>query len=283
MLGLAEETTAVQVGWFNERVVAACASGLVAGPWVGLAVGVFMTYLAVVRDGLPMWTVGIAMLCGGLVGGWLHRYRPALAGRLPTGFCLAVMVSWLRSGLTGWYAPRTWPSPWTFEQLGIAPVVEGLGMALVLEIVALARERDEQTQAAAQAEVRALQTRMNPHFLFNALNTLAALSSVAPREVPRAAGRLRHLLRASFDQSERPLVPLREELEVVRAYLDIERLRFGNRLRVEEAVPQELMESLPRLSRCNRSSRTPWSIACTRHQPPTGSGCSCGSTDRFWR
>ena len=85
----------------------------------------------------------------------------------------------------------------------MAPVLQGLGTALILAIVEQVRDRDEQTRAAASAEVRALQARMNPHFLFNALNTLAALSRVAPREVPRAVGRLRHFLRASFDQHER--------------------------------------------------------------------------------
>jgi len=52
---------------------------------------------------------------------------------------------------------------------------------------------------------------MNPHFLFNALNTVAALSRIAPREVPSAVERLLHFLRASFDQQERVLVPLEEE------------------------------------------------------------------------
>ena len=244
VLGLVEEAAAAHVGWFNERVVAACTSGLVAGPWVGLAVGVFTTGLAVMRDGLPMWTIGVAMVCGGVIGGWLHRHRPGLAGRLPVGFCLTVAMSWLRSGLTYWDSPQDWATLRTFSQLGVATVVEGLGTALILEIVALARERDERTQAAAQAEVRALQARMNPHFLFNALNTLAALSMVAPREIPRAAGRLRHFLRASFDQPERLLVPLCEEIEVVRAYLDIERLRFGDRLHVEESIPEELAQAL---------------------------------------
>jgi LytS/YehU family sensor histidine kinase len=84
--------------------------------------------------------------------------------------------------------------------------------------------------------VRALQSRMNPHFLFNALNALAALATVAPREVPRAAGRLRHFLRAIFDQPERALVPVGEELAVVRAYLDIESLRLGSRLKIEETL-----------------------------------------------
>ena len=244
VLGSVEEAAAAQVGWFNERVVAACASGLVAGPWVGLVVGAFMTCLAVVRDGLPMWTIGLTMLCGGLAGGWLYRCRPNLAQRPPTGFCLTVVVSWLRTGLTCWYAPEAQAGLYTFGQLGVTPVLQGLGTALVLEVVAQARDRDEQARAAALAEVRALQARMSPHFLFNALNTLAALATICPRDIPRAAGRLRHFLRASFDQSERSLIPLREELEVVRAYLDIERLRLGDRLRVEEAIQPGLEEAL---------------------------------------
>ena len=69
--------------------------------------------------------------------------------------------------------------------------------------------------AVAPRQVRTLQARMNPHFLFNALNTLAALSRIAPHQVPRAMGQLRHLLRASFDQHEQALVPLEEELAVV--------------------------------------------------------------------
>ena len=79
-------------------------------------------------------------------------------------------------------------------------------------------------------------SRMNPHFLFNALNTLAALAMIAPREIPRATGQLRHFLRASFDQQERLLVPLEEELVVVHAYLDIESLRLGARLKVEQTI-----------------------------------------------
>jgi LytS/YehU family sensor histidine kinase len=99
---------------------------------------------------------------------------------------------------------------------GIALVLQGLGTALILAVVALIRDRDQQTAAAASAEVCALQLRMNPHFLCNALNTFATLATIAPHEIPRAAGRLRHFLRASFDQSDRTLIPLEEELTVVR-------------------------------------------------------------------
>src|SRR5258705_4338141 len=184
------------------------------------------------------------MLCGGLVGGWLYRWRPRLAQHPLTGFCLTLGVSLLRSGLIFFFAPHSPAALQRLEEIGMAPVLQALGTALILAIVEQVRDRDEQTRAAAFAEARALQARMNPHFLFNALNALAALAAVAPREIPRAAGRLRHFLRASFDQHERPLVPLEEELAVVRAYLDIESLRFGARLKVEEAIDPGLAEFL---------------------------------------
>ena len=244
ILGLVEEATVSHAGWLNERIVAVCAAGLVAGPWVGLAVSVFVTWLAVAHHGLPLGSIAISMLCGGLAGGWLYRWRPRLAQHPLTGFCLTLGVSLLRSGLIFFFAPHSPAALQRLEEIGMAPVLQGLGTALILAIVEQVRDRDEQTRAAALAEARALQARMNPHFLFNALNALAALSRVAPREVPRAVGRLRQFLRASFDQHERLLVPLEEELAVVRAYLDIESLRLGDRLKVEQTIDPGLLKAL---------------------------------------
>jgi LytS/YehU family sensor histidine kinase len=113
-----------------------------------------------------------------------------------------------------------------------------------MAIVASARDRDEQARAAASAEVRALQSRMNPHFFCNALNTLASLATIAPHKIPRAIGQLRHFLRAGFDQPDRALIPLEEELTVVRAYLEIESLRLGSRLKLEQAIDPGLAEAL---------------------------------------
>jgi two-component system, LytTR family, sensor kinase len=244
VLGLVEEITVSHAGWLNERIVAVCAAGLVAGPWVGLAVSVFVTWLAVAYDGLPLGSIAISMLCGGLGGGLLYRWRPRLARHPLTGFCLTLGVSLLRRGLSFFYAPNSHPALHGLGHIGMAPVLEGLGTALILAIIEQVRDRDEQTRAAASAEARALQARMNPHFLFNALNALAALSTVAPREVPRATGLLRQFLRASFDQQERLLVPLEEELAVVRAYLDIESLRLGERLKVEQTIDPGLLKAL---------------------------------------
>jgi two-component system, LytTR family, sensor kinase len=237
LLGFLEEAVVRQTGWFNQRIVADCAAGLVAGPMVGLIVGGVVTWLAVAFDGLPLGTIGVAMLCGGLAGGLLQKWRPRLAQSPWSGFFLTVAISWLRTGLLLIFAPRSDLAAQAWHQLGAAPVIQGLGTALILAIVSQARQRDDQAREAASAEVRAMQARMNPHFLFNALNAVSALATVAPREVPHAVGRLRKFLRASFDQPEQALVTLEEELAVVNAYLDIEALRLGNRVKLEKEVP----------------------------------------------
>jgi LytS/YehU family sensor histidine kinase len=244
VLGLVEQAAVGRTDWFNHRIVAVCAAGLLAGPGVAAVVAAFGTWMAVSFDGRPLLTCGLSILVGGLAGGWLHRWRPRLAQHPLTGFCLTATVSWLRDGLSFFCAPDARTALPMFAQMVIAAVLQGLGTASILAVVALARDRDEQTEAAASAEVRALQSRMNPHFLFNALNTLAALATIAPREIPRAAGWLRHFLRAGFDQPDRTLVPLEEELAVVRAFLDIESLRLGNRLKFEQAVDSGLAEAL---------------------------------------
>jgi LytS/YehU family sensor histidine kinase len=85
-----------------------------------------------------------------------------------TGFCLTLGVSLLRSGLVSFYAPNSRVAPHSLEEIGMAAMMQGLGTALILAIIEQVRDRDEQTRAAALAEIRALQARMNPHFLFNA-------------------------------------------------------------------------------------------------------------------
>jgi LytS/YehU family sensor histidine kinase len=141
-LGLLEEATASHAGWLNERIVAVCASGLVAGPWVGLAVSVFVTWLAVAYHGLPFGSIGPSMFLGGLAGGWLYRWRPRLAQQSLTGFCLASGVSLLRAALLSFYAPHSYVSVHSGLQLATAAVVQGLGTALILAIIGQVRDRD---------------------------------------------------------------------------------------------------------------------------------------------
>ena len=97
------------------------------------------------------------------------------------------------------------------------------------------KERDEAEarRLAAEAQLASIESRVQPHFLFNTLNSIAALVHDDPAGAERMTGQLASLLRSALDSTAMPLVPLEQELRVVRAYLDIERVRFGDRLRYD--------------------------------------------------
>jgi two-component system, LytTR family, sensor histidine kinase AlgZ len=113
------------------------------------------------------------------------------------------------------------------------------------------KERDEADarRVAAEAQLASLESRVNPHFLFNTLNAIAALTHENPAGAERMTNQLASLMRSSLDAGSSALVPLGEECRVVRDYLEIERVRFGDRLRFTLDVPDEAREQLvPRLS-----------------------------------
>jgi len=123
----------------------------------------------------------------------------------------------------------------------------GRAAAEIAESVEALRQR-EMNRLVSQAELRALQSQINPHFLFNALNTLYGTipreSASARRIVLNLSGIFRYFL-----QTDRTFVPLSVEIEIVRAYLEIEQLRLGERLRFEIAEqPGALDVPIPVLS-----------------------------------
>jgi sensor histidine kinase YesM len=85
-------------------------------------------------------------------------------------------------------------------------------------------------QVATEARLSSLESRIHPHFFFNTLNSISALIRENPVEAERMIERLAALLRFSLDSSGARLVPLSRELAIVRSYLEIEKVRFGNRL-----------------------------------------------------
>ena len=109
--------------------------------------------------------------------------------------------------------------------------------ALQLRTKELERERAE--KIAAEARLTSLESRVHPHFLFNALNSISALIRENPAAAERLVERLAALLRFSLD-SHAGLVPLGKELKIVCDYLEIERARFGDRLAFHIDVPAEL-------------------------------------------
>jgi len=90
--------------------------------------------------------------------------------------------------------------------------------------------------AIKEARLQAIATQLNPHFLFNSLNTLRALIDENPQQARDAVTQLSHVLRASLTSSDCKFIPLRDELSTVNALLDLELVRYGDRLQVERYV-----------------------------------------------
>jgi two-component system, LytTR family, sensor histidine kinase AlgZ len=137
------------------------------------------------------------------------------------------------------------------------PVVLLLGILLYLLAVALhyllaaareAKEREEREvelkSLARDAELSALKERLNPHFLFNALNSIASLAATRPDEARRMCALLSDFLRTTLGLSGKAQIPLGEEIALARRYLAVERVRFGDRLGIAEDLDPAAADAL---------------------------------------
>jgi len=107
-----------------------------------------------------------------------------------------------------------------------------------LQIKELEEERSR--KLAAEARLSSLESRIHPHFLFNTLNSISSLIQEDPVLAERLVERLAALLRFSLDSNQASTVPLSRELKIVTDYLEIEKARFGDKLKYTIDVPSDL-------------------------------------------
>jgi two-component system sensor histidine kinase AlgZ len=112
--------------------------------------------------------------------------------------------------------------------MGISAILSGIS----LRVIYLQHQQKIHIQAHANARIQALHARIRPHFLFNSMNTIAALIRTEPDHAEEAVEDLSDLFRASLGQNSQ-LISLSEEVQIARRYLHIEQLRLGDRLKVE--------------------------------------------------
>jgi signal transduction histidine kinase len=161
------------------------------------------------------------------------------------------------SSLVGWVVvTATWPVPDPALARWLASTVHNnvqvywmaVVAALALDYWRRARERELRASQLetqlARAHLQALEMQLQPHFLFNTLNSISELVHEDPHAADRTITRLGDLLRMSIDRQAGQEVPLARELEFVGAYLEIERTRFHDRLTVETRVDPGALDAL---------------------------------------
>ena len=152
---------------------------------------------------------------------------------------------------------------WSFRWTGLDPIrpllplLFGLGILFYLLAVAFfylvqaVQQSQEGERRAGQArllaresELKALKAQINPHFLFNSLHSISALTSGEAAKARRMCILLADFLRTTLRLGNEPRIPLDDEIELARQYLSIEQVRFTDRLRVEEAIDRESLRCL---------------------------------------
>lgn len=125
---------------------------------------------------------------------------------------------------------------YNLEDLDLLRALSGQ-LALAIERLVLVDREKTLIRVSAEAELKALRAQINPHFLFNALNTIVALIEERPQDAEATVQSLAAIFRHILNTSSRSFVTLEEEGRLVNHYLNIEKARFGEQLQVEIDLP----------------------------------------------
>src|SRR5580700_10279837 len=200
---------------------------------------------------LALWTPPIFFLVKKYLRFSTHRVRYALLwglGALPfvllhTAIAWLVIPPYVSRSLQSWLEiVRSAFADDTFVYIAI--VVAAHGYEYLKCLRKEERERYEYQQALAASELQALKMQLHPHFLFNTLHGIATLIDTDARSAKAMIIRLSNLLRTALDRGSSDLIPLESELKFAREYLDLEKMRFGTRLKIGWVVAPETCQLL---------------------------------------
>ena len=163
-------------------------------------------------------------------------------------FYLALANGWSRllgaAGVEGALPSLVWREGWLF--FTVAALLYLLAAAVHYVAIAAEQSREAEQRAlslqllAREAELKALRAQIDPHFLFNCLHSISALTGTDPAAARRMSLLLGDFLRSSVRLGAQEQIPFAEELALAERYLEIERVRFGSRLTIERAVAEDV-------------------------------------------
>jgi two-component system, LytTR family, sensor kinase len=202
----------------------------------------FLTIETSIKDAAI--TTGIQGIAGYFMMTSMRYYRPRRLSQLTWSIGLAIGCVFL----IRWIAIQLIPDDETYLQfLEKSMVVRGLFSWLMISIITIVtwawfymQEQQEMEnrkvhteKLAREAELSSLRQQLQPHFLFNSLNSISALIGVKPEEARKMIQQLSDFLRGTIRKDDQQYISLEEELKHLQLYLEIEKVRFGHRLKTE--------------------------------------------------
>ncbi len=242
-----------RVRWIAAWVAGWTAFALVMAGVVSIQKAVPFRY-ALTSEAINVYTLAAVSLVVWIACASMAAQRRSFAWQVVAHVALALVLISAWQGVYGTYmwsrmGPYVWKAVyrgnWMFMLMNACVLYAGvLGGTLAVQSERRAREHErrqhELALAAREAELRALNAQLEPHFLLNTLNSVLALVDDRPHDARLMIERLSELLKAAFDEMKESEVPLGRELDLLEAYLGIEQVRFGDRLRVTIDVPEAL-------------------------------------------
>ena len=182
--------------------------------------------------------------------GWLNlRLGPLLPRIILTAVFFAGIMSFATNGYRVSMSELSLSFPWIEYFLDVlsSSVFFVLWNSVYFTFHFFQRSREQEMnnlQLSAdnnEIELKNLRSQLNPHFLFNSLNSIRALIEIDPNQAKDNITKLANLLRKSLVIGKEQLVPLREEIEIVKTYLDLEKVRFEERIDVIIEIERSLL------------------------------------------
>jgi two-component system, LytTR family, sensor kinase len=242
-------------------------AGLIAGPYTGAIVGLSMSLpaLAAGEYGAPFFAVGCGFAGGGFREAcpkediWdfspfvifsLPRYVWRMLRDMHINWQVMLLVApvgleFIRQMVGARYPLRLFhlssPEPWLTLFVYVAAILTVSTPIKIWNNARIEHRLQEQEKLLLAAKVEALKSQINPHFLFNTLTSVSSLIRSQPETARAVIHKLSGLLRKLM-QSQEQFVTLREELEAIDEYLDIEVIRFGSRLCVKKSIAPDTLD-----------------------------------------
>lgn len=216
-------------------------AGLFGGPWVGLGAGLLAGWERYCLGSFAGTVSALATVLQGLGAGLFRQYRPQWTTTAHGILVVSVLGTCLQKVmLFSFLQPHADAVALVRETLVPVLVVNSLG-CLLFFVVMKDLEGDQLKLEAQQAELRALQAQVEPHFLNNTLNAIQTLISIDPKTAAEYIVKLARFMDNTRQSAGANSIPLAEELSQLKYYLDFQNLRFPGKFRFHEEVPDNLM------------------------------------------